>query len=373
MELRRYLQIMWKGWWLILPAILVSVSVGLVITFTQTPIYRTTATFIVSPGASFADPYDVLRGLTSLSQREGVMSTYVEIAASGAVRNAVYAELGLTQAQKAHLGIGSELVPSTNIIKISVGSDDPALAKKVADAVGQQTTAYVKGLYEIYDMKPLDPAFVPRSPSEPQIKENLILAALLGMAVGVGSAFLLDYFRSSEGVAVGLNILDAGTGVYNRSYFLQRLNEELGRAKRHQRPLSLALMSVENLDMAPGMQPGLRNEALRRVGGMLKQYLREEDLLARFEGDTFALLFPDTDGPDAEQMLQSLHNRIQWNVFELEGGVQLNLMPSSGVVAYDLNGTGRDELVSKLTATLQSARDDGYGKVYLLQGDERGV
>jgi len=370
MELKRYLQIIWKGWWLILPAILVSVSVGLVITYTQPQIYRTEATFIVSPAASFSTPNDVLRGLNSLSQREGVMSTYVEIATSSTIRNAVYQELNLTESQRKHLSIGSELIPSTNLIKISVSSNDPKLAKEVVDTVGQQTIDYVKGLYEIYDMKLLDPAYVPRSPSKPQKVENLVLAALLGAVVGVGSAFLLDYLRSSEEVATGLNILDPDTGIYNRYYFLQRLSEELSRARRHERPLSLALMSVENLDVTPGMVPRLKNEALRRVGIFLKQYLRNEDLVARYEGDTFALLFPDTTGPDAEQMLKSLHTRMEWSIFELDGGVKLNLTPNSGVVAYDLNGTGRDKLVSKLVDTLQRAREEGYGKVYLLQKDE---
>ncbi len=371
MELRRYLQILRKGWWLILPAVLVSVSVGLVITYTQTPIYLTEATFIVSPSAMFGDdPYDVIRGLSSISRREGVMSTYVEIAASSTIRGAVFNELAITEDQRAHLHVSSELIPSTNIIKISVGSDDPELAKKIADEIGIQTIEYAESLYEIYDMKPLDTAYVPRSPSKPQKTENFVLSALLGLVIGIGSAFLLDYLRSSEGITTGLNILDPGTGIYNRYYFLQRLSEELSRARRHQRPLSLALMSIENLDAAPGMEPHLRNDALRRMGVFLKQYLRDEDLVARYEGDTFALLFPDTTGPDAQQVLRSLHNRIEWNVFELDGHVKLNLMPSSGIVAYDLNGASHDELVSKLSDTLQRARDEGYGKVYLLRDDE---
>ncbi|MBN1874059.1 MAG: diguanylate cyclase [Anaerolineae bacterium] len=369
MELKRYLQIIGKGWWLVLPAILLSISVGLFITYNQSPVYRTKATFIVSPNVIFSeDPNDVLRGLTYIGKREGVMSTYVEIASSSTVRNAVYEELGLTKAQKAHLQVSSELLSSTNIIEISVESDDPALAQVVADAIGEQTTKYVKGLYEIYDMKPLDPAYLPSSPFKPQKTENLILATLLGAIIGIGAAFLLDYLGAS-GDVMGLNILDSATGIYNRSYFLQRLSEELSRSKRHQRPLSLALMSVENLDVVLDAQSHLRDEALRQVGVFMKQSLRTEDLVARFEDNTFALLFPDTTGSDAELLLQSLHTRIEWNVFELNNGAKLNLVPSSGIVTYDFNGTGRDELVSRLTKTLQYARDEGYGKVYLLPDD----
>ena len=77
-------------------------------------------------------------------------------------------------------------------------------------------------------------------------------------------------------------------------------------------------MSIERLDMIGDSRPDLRSEALRRVGLFLKQYLREEDLVARFKGDTFALLFLDTSGPDAEQILKKLQTRMEWSVFELE-------------------------------------------------------
>ncbi len=371
MELKRYLQIIGKGWWLILPAILVSVSVGLVITYTQSPTYRTEATFIVSPSAiSSEDPDDIIRGLTSISKRDGIMATYVEIASSSTIRDTVYKELGLTKAQKEHLRISSEMIASTNIIEISAESNDPALAKKVADAVGEQTIKYVKGLYEIYDMKPLDPAYTPSTPSKPQKTENFILAALLGAIVGVGAAFILDYWNSSKNVLVGLSGPDSSMGLYNRYYFLQRLGEELSRAKRHHYPLSLALMNIENLDVALGVSPHLRNEALQRAGIFLKQNLRTEDLVALFEDDTFALLFPDTPGVDAEKVLESLHIKLAWNIFELDEGVKLNLRPSSGVVTYNFNGTSRDDLISKARQILKQAQEDGQSKVHLLQDDK---
>ena len=54
MELRTYIRLLLQGWWLILATVLVAITASLMITYTQTPIYRTTATFVVSPGASFS-------------------------------------------------------------------------------------------------------------------------------------------------------------------------------------------------------------------------------------------------------------------------------------------------------------------------------
>jgi diguanylate cyclase (GGDEF)-like protein len=344
----------------------------LVITFAQMPIYHTEATFVVSPNASFSNPSGVLSGLNSLSKRDGVMSTYVEIASSATVLNAVHKELELTKVQREYLQVSSELIPSTNIVKISVESHDPALAKEVTDSVGRQTTAYVQNLYEIYDMKPLDPAYVPQSPSKPDKMRNFLLAAVLGSVVGVGSAFLLDNLRSPQEAITGITIIDGDTGLYNRMYFLQRMGEELSRARRQHYPLSLALVNIEHLDVIPDMRlPRLRNEVLRRVGVFLKRRLRAEDLAARLEGDTFALLLPDTSGPDAEQILEKLQTRMEWSIFELEeSGVKLNLTFTSGVAAYNFNGTGREEFLALAQKTLQRARGDGYGKVCLFDDGE---
>ena len=93
--------------------------------------------------------------------------------------------------------------------------------------------------------------------------------------------------------------------------------------------------------------------------------------MARFEGDTFTILLPDTSGPDAEQLIKKLHTRMEWSVFELEeADVKLNLSATSGVAAYDFNGTSRDELVARAEKALQRARENGYNEIYLFESDE---
>jgi diguanylate cyclase (GGDEF)-like protein len=364
MELRKLMQVILRGWWLVVSALLVTVTSGLVFTYTRTPIYESTATFVVSPSRSLTEFSEFMRIVDSLSKREGVMTTYVTIVTSKTVLDASYEELELTQDQIDNLKVKSELIPSTNVIKITVESDNPLTAKTVADLVGQKTSEYIRNLYEPYDMKPLDPAFVPEEPTKPEKVENLILAAMLGLLVGVGSAFWLDHLRSSAETVANVNIMDADIGVYNQHYFLKRLGEELSRAKRHQHPFSLALMKIEDLEMISNMHlPHQRIDTLRRVALRLKQYLREEDLLARFAGDKFALLLPDTTSSDAKEILEKLQDRLAWDIFEVEaGGMKLNLTATSGVATYHHNGAGRDELLGNAEKALQSASS---GRIYL--------
>ncbi len=373
MAIRHYVQILLKGWWLIVPALLLSMTSALIFTYSQTPIYRTEATFVISPSSSFGTVDQVIRGLDTLTQRDSILATYAHIAASDIVVKTVYQEMGLAPEQRTNLKVTSELVSPTNIIKIIVESDDPAMAKACASLVGQRAVEYIKNLGEIYDMRLLDPPYTPTSPSKPDKIQNMMLAVVLGLIVGIVGAFLLEYLRTPAGAITGVTIIDGATGIYNRHYFVQRFGEELSRAKRHQFPLSLTLINIDRLDLIKDMQlPRLRNEALRQIGIFLKQHLREEDLVARFEDDTFAVLFPDTPGPDAERVLQKLKKRLEWSIFELDGGsLKLNLAASIGVVAYDLNGTGRDELLDRAKKALQYASSNG--EICLYTAEETGL
>ncbi len=99
----------------------------------------------------------------------------------------------------------------------------------------------------------------------------------------------------------------------------------------------------------------------------LKQYLREEDVMARLHGTTFAFLLPDMTGEKAQAVMEELQTRIAWTPLEMErSGIKLNLSSVTGVAAYPYNGTGQDEFLAKASRALQQAEAAGYGKVCLL-------
>lgn len=355
-------------------AVLVSLSAALIYTYSQTPLYRTSATFIVSPSASVGQFSEIMRSLDTLSGRQGIKATYVEIPKSARIRESVFQEMKLTREQRAHLTVQSELIPSTNIIKITVESNDPLIAKACADLIGQKTKEYIKELYETYDLYPLDTAYVPSSPFKPQKTQNLFLATLLGFGIGVGGALALPYARSSSQTLPASSIIDAETGAYTFRYFVQRLEEEISRARRNRNPLSLALMRVENLDMIWSKQAGyLKTEALRQVHLFIKQYLRQEDIISRFQEETYVLLFPDMSGHETTSVMEKLRTRIEWSCFELaNGGLKLNLSVTVGIADWEEN-LAPDDLIARAQKALQLAQSNGYGKVYLFQQEMVGA
>jgi diguanylate cyclase (GGDEF)-like protein len=372
MELRIYLRILLRKWWIILPAFLITFTSTIVFTFTQAPTYEAVATFIVAPSSAFADVRSFTEGLERVSRRPEISTTYAEVAASRLIRREAAEELNLSQDQRQSLSVASQLVAGTNVIKITVEGGDPVLVRDFANVVGARTMAYVQELYEGYYMNPLDQASLPASPSKPNKKLNLALGTILGLALGGGLAFLSEYLQAPLESIANLGILDSETGAYNGRYFRQRLGEEMSRAKRNKYPLSVALMNVDQLDvMGTSFSPQDRSQALRKVALFLKQYLREEDILARLDGTIFAFLLPDISGKEARAIMEKLQTRIAWTPLEMEeSGAKLNLSGAAGVVAYQSNGTGQDEFLAEADRALQQAEAGGHGKVCLLSESE---
>jgi diguanylate cyclase (GGDEF)-like protein len=371
MELKTYLQILLKKWWIVLPAFLTTFTATIVFTFTQSPTYASMATYVVRPNASFGDMKSFANGLDMLSRRTEIATTYAEVASSRLIKREAAQELGLSNEQRQSLSVSTQLLAGTNVIMVTVEGGAPEIVRDFANAVGAETIAYVQELYETYDLKPLDQASLPGSPVKPDKALNLSLGAVIGLALGAGLAFVSEYLQAPLERVTNFGILDDETGVYNKRYLAQRLREEMSRAKRNQYPLSLAVMNVDQLGaMSTSFPSQARGEILRKVAVLLRQYIREEDVMARLNGTTFAFLFPDVQGESAKAIVEKLQTRIAWTPFEVEkSGLKLNLSSAAGLVDYHYNGTGQEEFLALADRALQQAEAAGYGKVCLLSDD----
>lgn len=103
--------------------------------------------------------------------------------------------------------------------------------------------------------------------------------------------------------------IDPLTGIGNRRDFEMRAQRELVRAQRHQRPVSLLTFDVDHfkrINDTHGHDVG--DEVLRALAGIAQQELREHDLLARFGGEEFVALLPDTTLDEALVVAERLRS-----------------------------------------------------------------
>jgi len=365
MELRIYLRTLVKKWWIVFVIFLLVFTPTVWFTFNQTPVYEATAAYLVVPRV--AEVGKTISIFNLLSSRSELASTYAEVASSHTVKHSAADVLGIPENERQDILIESKLLPGTIVLNVTVQGNNPRLVRDFTNQVGVETLRMVEDLYETFSLEPLDLARIPQSAVRPNIPLNLALGAVFGLVLGIGTAFFAVYLETSTDQVGSFGIIDKETGVYNKRYFTQRVAEEMSRARRNGYPLSLALMNVDHLGVINNSPPQVRAEALRRVSLLLKQYLREEDVMAHFGKGVFSFMLPDMSGVSARETMEKLQARIAWTPLELENsGVKLNLSSTAGVVAYQLDNTSQDELLARATQALEEAEVAGFGKVELV-------
>jgi diguanylate cyclase (GGDEF)-like protein len=129
--------------------------------------------------------------------------------------------------------------------------------------------------------------------------------------------------------------MDPLTGLANRRFLLERLEQETARTRRTGRPLSIAMVDVDNFKIindSHGHECG--DLILQRVARIMKESIRKEDMVARWGGEEFLLLFVETPLPEARMTAERIREKIASAAIDC-GGVPVSLTVTIGVAVYD--------------------------------------
>ena len=170
-------------------------------------------------------------------------------------------------------------------------------------------------------------------------------------------------------------LADYLTGWHSRRYLHARLREELARATRAGTNVACMMIDIDHfksINDAHGHLAG--DEALREVTGRIELQIRASDTAARFGGDEFSLLLPDTSVAAAGALAERIRAAMQ-APFELRSGVQLTLSLSIGVAAARPTRADRDlksvaeRLLAAADAALYRAKAAGRDQVVVTAGE----
>jgi len=157
---------------------------------------------------------------------------------------------------------------------------------------------------------------------------------------------------------------DELTGLFNRRYFLDRLAISLGAARRHTLPLGLCLCDVDEFKQVNDTHGHAAGDSvLRKLGGLIRDSLRAEDLAGRLGGDEFCLAFPYTRAQDATVAVERLRAQVASTKFESPTGVPLRITISFGLADAVSRSCTIDSLLEQADRTLYRAKREGRNRV----------
>jgi diguanylate cyclase (GGDEF)-like protein len=172
-------------------------------------------------------------------------------------------------------------------------------------------------------------------------------------AVALDSALML---RRAE----GLSVTDDLTQLYNSRYLDQVLRRETKRASRNSRPLSLLFIDLDgfkSVNDSHGHLAGSR--ALVEAGAVIRGSARETDVVARFGGDEFSVVLPETAAAGASAVGERVRERIAAHQFLAVDGLDVRLTASVGVATIPDAAMTAEALLQAADAAMYRVKDRG--------------
>jgi len=173
---------------------------------------------------------------------------------------------------------------------------------------------------------------------------------------------IIDQMRTIERIG----LIDPLTKVANRRGFENRFNAEWGRAVREQTSISLMIMDLDkfkNYNDTYGHQQG--DVALKTFAEVASGSVnRSNDFVARWGGEEFIALLPNTDIDGASEIAESIRKSIETTVITTEDGADTKITVSIGVntVIPDINASSTD-FINKADQALYKAKESGRNRV----------
>lgn len=365
MEVKLYLQMLRRSWWIIAITTLATVIAALVIAYMTPPTYQSTSRLIVSPSPSLiTGGSNLLNSLSTLDKRS-IITTYAEILNSQRIYTETLNLLQLDNVNLEDYTYRAVALPDANIIEFSVTGPDREVVHTLANATGQHAVEYVHSLYQVYDLNVLDAAVAPTEPIAPQPLRSAGVALVVGLALGIVLALIRELARTPFQSFVRQRTMDEMSLALNRRAFEQKLSEV---AFASSQDFSLCVVHLNGLsDYINALPQSTLQRILRGVTQVLKNQLRGNDLVGRWSESDFIVLLSDTPGAAAMNTMERVRMALSYPVSIDGAGEEILLDPQIGIAEYRVGDTAQSMIQNIQWALDVAKKSNG---MYLLKASQ---
>jgi diguanylate cyclase (GGDEF)-like protein len=180
---------------------------------------------------------------------------------------------------------------------------------------------------------------------------EVLLTLVEPCAIAIENAIL---FQRTE----QLTITDDLTKLFNSRYLNLYISREIKRCKRHGIPLSVIFLDLDgfkSVNDAYGHLAGSRT--LTEVGGILVEAVRESDILARYGGDEFVVVLPETPPSGALVIAERIRKAIESHSFLKDQGVEARISASFGIASYPDHALTPEGLIQKADQAMYRVKE----------------
>jgi len=194
-----------------------------------------------------------------------------------------------------------------------------------------------------------------------------------------------DYFDSNEKMSNQYKLVEINdyektiiksthdnlTGLYNKAYFQNTMNQHLPLAQRNSNDLSVLFLDIDNfkeINDTFGHHSG--DFVLKTIALIIKQELRMSDVAARFGGDEFVILMPNTHKINALLLSERLRQTIMKKSITIQN-TDIKITVSGGVAGYPVDALKAENLLNMADSALYRAKGAGKNRISLFKEDKR--
>ena len=212
----------------------------------------------------------------------------------------------------------------------------------------------------------LDPLTSSSMPSITLPTLNALRLVLEPQAIALDNALTIQR-------AEALSVTDDLTRLYNSRYMNQVLRRETKRASRSGRPMSLLFIDMDGFKQVNDQHGHLcGSKALVEAAALIRSCARETDVVARFGGDEFSLILPDTGRDGAVSVATRIRERIGDHTFLKTDGLAVRLTASVGVATLPDVAGSAEELIRAADKAMYRVKGAGKNGIHVAEEEEEG-